>query len=190
MRFECKCGYIIHDTTDYISYKGRVIADQDWFDFYDRIEEAIKSNQKDKEQVINEFWRDTSGIANEIYQCPKCGCIFISGKGRELHSFEPNSQVTLNLLISAKGEKWQGFLYAEWDDVKPEWRENHGLIYALVNAEYSGSGYDDYEEFEKRYYELFEELKAKGIIRSASLKRNGKELHSWDAEEIDLRWNF
>ncbi len=29
MKFLCKCGKVIHDTTDNLSYKGTIIADQD-----------------------------------------------------------------------------------------------------------------------------------------------------------------
>lgn len=189
MKFLCKCGYILHDSTDCISYKGIIIADQDWDDFYDRIEEAIKSKEEDKEKVMEAFWHDTLDVGNTIYQCPECGSIFISGEGRKLHSFKPNHPVPLNLLNSAKGEKWQGYLYGEWDDVKAEWMEHHGHIWANVNEKYDIPEYDNYEAFERKYYELFEELKNKGIIRSARLKRNKQLIHSWEVEKLDKQWN-
>ena len=31
MKFLCKCGYSIHDTTDCLSYKGTLIADAKWY---------------------------------------------------------------------------------------------------------------------------------------------------------------
>ena len=37
MHFYCKCGKRISDTTDEISYKARMIADQDWLDLPEKI---------------------------------------------------------------------------------------------------------------------------------------------------------
>ncbi|WP_338542496.1 hypothetical protein [Paenibacillus tundrae] len=42
MHFYCYCGNRISDTTDYLSYKGYVISDQDEFDFLDEIDRAIE----------------------------------------------------------------------------------------------------------------------------------------------------
>lgn len=190
MHFFCECGKRISDTTDYISYKARIIADQDWFDFFDRIEEAIKSGESDKEKVIDEFWRDTLDVAkSSMYQCTQCGCIFINGEKGAVYPFKPMGEVPMKLLRSAKGEKWQGWLHAEWEDVKPEWSEHHGHIWPCVNLDYNMPGFDDYDEFEKKYYQVFAELKDKGVIRRASLKRNKQIIHSWDAECIEKRWN-
>ncbi len=190
MHFFCECGYRVTDITDYISYKARIIADQDWFDFYDRIEAAIKSDETDKEKIINEFWRDTLDISNAMYQCPKCGCIFISGERTILHAFKPVREVPVKLLRSAKGEKWQGTLYAEWEDDKPQWSKHHGYIWPDVNLDFDIPGFDDYNSFVEKYYEIFEELKNRGVIRYARLKRNKQILHYWETSNIEKRWNF
>lgn len=40
MNFTCSCHTVITDTSDYISYKGYLIADQDYFDLDNAIERA------------------------------------------------------------------------------------------------------------------------------------------------------
>ena len=41
---------------------------------------------------------------------------------------------------------------------------------------------------EKKYYELFEELKERGIIRSAAMKINKEWIHHWKAEDVNSDW--
>lgn len=190
MHFYCRCGYRISDTTDFISYKARIIADQDWDDFLDRIVEAIESCETDREKVVDDFYSNTLGVEKAMYQCPDCGRIFIDGEGNSLYSFGAEEPVKKDLLLSAKGESWQGFLHAEWDDVKPEWREHHGNIWPNINLKYNIPGFDDYNEFEEKYYQVFEELKNKNVIRNALMKRNRKVLHHWENEETEKRWKL
>lgn len=191
MHFWCGCGNRISDTTDMLSYKGYILADQDLDDLYCKIEDAIMSPEPDRKKVVAQFFSDIIDIDKTMYQCPKCGRIFIDGEARLLNAFRPEEGCTeRRLLQSTKGELWQGFLYAEWDDEKPEWSEHHGYVSPIVNIQYNIPGFDDYDAFVAKYYEVFEELKEKGIIRSAHLKRNRQVLHSWNAEVIERRWNF
>lgn len=182
MHFLCKCGKRISDTTDYLSYKAHIIADQDWFDFWDRIDEAIQSDETDRKKVADDFFQDTGNVDNIMFQCRDCGRIYISGKGRELYSFCPETAAPKNLLQSVKGEGWQVFLTAEWNDENPEWSEYHGYIFSTVNVEYDNldMGFNDYDAFTERYYQLFEELKNKGIIRYAVMRRNKEKIHQWE----------
>ena len=43
MHFYCTCGYRISDTTDFLSYKAYILADQDQDDFFDGMEKLIRS---------------------------------------------------------------------------------------------------------------------------------------------------
>lgn len=187
MHFYCKCGYRITDSTDNISYKAHIIADQDWYDFLDRITAAIKSDETNREKVIDEFYSDTTDIDKLIYQCPKCGQIFIDGEGRRLYSFCAEGETKTDLLLSVKGKNWQGYLQAEWEDVKPEWSEHHGYIWPIVNLDYDIPGFDDYNKFIEKYYQLFEELKSKNILRYSYMKRNMQILHFWDATKTEKK---
>lgn len=183
MHFYCGCGRRISDTTDYISYKAHIVADQDWFDFLDRIADAIESGESNRQKVIDELYNDTIYIDKGMYQCPECGRIFIDGEDNYLHSFIAEEPVRTNLLLSTKKENWKGFLYADWNDIKPEWSEYHGYIDCNVNIRYNLPGYNDYEVFKEKYYQLFDELKGKGIIRRAQMRRNRNIEHQWEMEK-------
>ena len=183
MHFYCKCGNRISDITDYISYKAHIIADQDWYDFMDIIVDAIESGKSDRKKLVDEFYRDTCGIDKQMYQCPVCGQIYIDGEGGSLYSFCPEAPVNTNLLQSIKGENWEGYLWAEWKDKKSEWSEHHGYIQPMVNGDYKSTDWDDYNEFLKEYYRLFEELKEKQILRHATMKCNKKVIHDWSEKD-------
>lgn len=181
MWIQCKCNYKIHDTTDNLPYKGHIISDQDWFDFLDLVSEAIESDKEDREKLVHEVYK-ASHINKLIYQCPRCGQLYIEdGCSGEFCSFSPDSKVNKRLLESAYGSEWKGSLYAYWDDEIKEWREHKGEIFAEVNINLENIKvfWDDKEEFEKTYYSLFQNLKEKNILRSATLKINGKEEHHW-----------
>lgn len=181
MWIQCKCNYKIHDTSDNLPYKGHIISDQDWFDFLDLVSEAIESNEEDRGKLVHEVYR-VSHINKFIYQCPKCGQLYIEdGCSGELYSFSPDSKVNKKLLESAYGSEWKGSLSAYWYDEIKEWREHKGEIFAEVNINLENIKlfWDDKEEFENAYYSLFENLKGKNILRSAALKVNGKEVHHW-----------
>lgn len=118
-----------------------------------------------------------------MYQCTQCGCIFIDDEGNKLTSFVPDGEFKANMLNSVKGENWKGFLQAEWEDKKPDWQEHNGNIYPIVNVKYKNLEFDNFEEFEIRFMELFKELKAKKIIRYARMKYNGRNMFTWDEKE-------
>lgn len=52
----CKCGYEIYDITDYICYKGRIMADQDHFDYMDSVAEIIELKNPDRRKLLNDFY--------------------------------------------------------------------------------------------------------------------------------------
>ena len=183
MHFYCKCGNRISDTTDMISYKAHVIPDQDWDNFVDEICDAIESKETDREKVIQNFFSKTLNADKLMYQCTQCGCIFIDDEDNTLRSFVPEGVVNTNILNSVKGENWKGFLQAEWKDEIPQWQEHYGNIYPIVNVKFKNLEFDDFQEFEDRFMEIFKELKAKKIIRYARMKCNNKNIFNWDEKE-------
>ena len=90
MKIICRCGNILCDNTDAIPYKGHFIADQDWFEFLDKIEAAVKSTELDKERVLNQLMSDTGKLHRTMYQCPQCGRLYVDDTERELCEFVPN----------------------------------------------------------------------------------------------------
>lgn len=173
----CHCGYKIHDSSSHLSYKGSIMADQDESDYFDGVEEIIKSNNPDKNSLMCDFLCEHS-MTKTVYQCSQCGRLYIE-EDRKLFCFKPENHTNNNVLKSVHGEKWKGFLYAEWRSEKYEWQEYKGYVCADVNYPYESIYSDDRQEIIDGYYRLLEELKKAGVIRSASLKINGKWIHDW-----------
>ena len=189
MHFYCECGECISDVTDHIPNKAHIIADQDWFDLFSKInsEFDIIVNKHDQiEEIIDKIIDLLWHTSKDIYQCEACGRLYIEDGEGHFHIYEPVSHiVSKKVLRSIKGEKWQGFLYGDWEDVKPVWRSAHGYIWIECNVEDEpiSREYDSFEVFQKAYYELFDKLKKENILQSSQLKRNNKELHYWNIEQ-------
>ncbi len=187
MYFLCKCGYRIHDNTDCLSYKGTIIADQDMNEFWDLIEKVERPHAETVE-IFNEL---VGLMGRYIYQCPSCGEIFIEDQSNrsKLIEFTPCTEgksepdVNKRLLRSAHEEKWKGYLFADWYDEKPEWVKYRGMIMQNLNIQLDNLNFDDYEAFEKRFYELLEHLKGLNLINHAILNVNRKRTFMWQCDE-------
>lgn len=181
MKFLCECGKTIHDTTDALSYKGSIIADQDMNALWDIIEKLEKPH---KEQI--DVFNDVCNILHRnIYQCPDCGRLYIEDQSNNYYFVrynvenEEQEKINKRLLISAYGEKWKGHLYGEWRDEKPEWCDCNGYINPIVNIKLDNLIFNDFEPFKKRFFEVFEYLKSMDIIDYASLRVNGEVIFFW-----------
>lgn len=186
MHFRCMCGYRIHDTTDNLSYKASILADQDDEDFSDEIERYVSDETLDPNACMHHIMHIWSEyLWRKIYQCDQCGRIIIEDRSGRLYFFAPEFElegtVGKRLLTSVKAEDWKGYLHGEWDEEKYEWREHQGYIYVNTNDEsFPGwQEFDSREELEKEYYALFEKLREAGRIRSALLKIGRERVHSW-----------
>lgn len=184
MHFLCSCGNRIHDTTDYLSYKASLLADQDKFDLSDEIERYVADPALDPDACMNRIMHATVEYTwRHLYQCRQCGRIFIEDSSGELHSFAPEGTADRRLLNSVKAECWEGFLHGEWAEDKRYWSEHQGYISVNTNDEtFPGwQDFDSWEELEREYYVLFDKLREAGRIRSALLKKGRERVHDWSA---------
>ncbi len=180
MRFGCKCGNIIRDTTDFLSYKADILASQDEEDFCEGMESLVTDESLSKVVCMNKLMSLYTHYAmRSIYQCSECGRLYVEDPEGKLHCFVPEEHTNKELLISVAGRNWKGLLWANWKDVKPEWSEHHGYIDVNTNESYDNQVFDDKESFLECYYELFDELRQKNLIRSARLHENGECTHTW-----------
>lgn len=187
MHFYCKCGKRISDTTDGLSYKASFLANQDEGDLFDQIEECVKNENLSREKCLDQILLGVLGhyMGRCIYQCLDCGRIYIDDASGNLHSFLPEGGINKHLLTSVESSDWKGTLWGEWQDIKKEWMTYKGFIEVKCNDEIYEKNlvYDSKEEFEQEYYQLFEELKRKKKIRSASLKINGAWIFQWTLKD-------
>lgn len=184
MHFLCACGYCFHDNTDCLSFKGYVLADQDMEELWDILERAEKPHEDTLDIAL-----DVMDLLNRtMYQCPECGRMYIedADKQYELVRYtpcaqgEPVPEVNRRMLLSSRGEKWRGYLYAHWDDPKPDYNEHKGMIFPICNVRFDNLDFDDYEALEKRYFEILEIMIEKKIVRYAKLFVNRETRHSWE----------
>ncbi|WP_342436509.1 hypothetical protein NSS79_24570 [Paenibacillus sp. FSL L8-0436] len=192
MNFRCECGQRIHDTTDYLSYKGYLISDQDQFDLLDEIDDAIEKSgpsSTDKEEAAIRIRSLISTLFKTVYQCSNCGNFFIDNDHPGLEMFRGANQVNKNLLASALGDKWRGSIYADWKDKIPDWQTSNGTLLNETNVSSltgqldENGKYSDWETLELDYYQLFNDLKNKNVIRFSQLKKNNTVIHSWSLQK-------
>lgn len=181
MHFLCPCGNDIHDTSDCLPYKASIIADQDEQELWEILEKAEQPHA-DKMDIASEVMRL---LHRSMYQCPRCGRIFLedAADGYELVRFEAAEPVNKRMLLSARGEDWRGYLYADWYDPKPQYLDCKGLISPLCNVKFDNLYFDDYDEFEKRYFEILHEMTERKILRRARLNVNRETKHSWEEDK-------
>ena len=187
MHFSCQCGNVIHDTSDNLSYKGYIIADQD----IDYLIETIEKLEKPHTQYIGVYDEISKLLRRTVYQCPDCGRVYIENLAHDykLVGFNPDSEKqqegndNKKLLLSTFGEKWKGYLSADWNDDIPDWQEHHGIIMPEVNVKFKNLEFDAFESFKRRFFEVLEYMKHMNIVSSAVLHVNGKRTYVWPESE-------
>ena len=185
LRFPCRCGKDFFVSKD-SPYQAYYLADQDENEYA----EICDCAEKPHAETLPLPAKMIRLIRRNLYQCPHCGRLYFDDlTGRPMTVFTPDADAVpdLNadrhLLMSVHGEKWRGDLYAEWDDVKPEWRDHAGDVLAEVNPDPVWEGFDTYEETERRFYALFEELRRQDKIDYATFKVNKETKFKWRREE-------
>lgn len=99
---QCKCGQIIHDNTDALSYKGHLISDREFFKLLDFIDSLIESPVSDRELLVIKFRKNIGARQfvdlKTVYQCPVCGRMLIPDADFQFHSFLPEDAESGGLL--------------------------------------------------------------------------------------------
>ncbi|ATL69065.1 hypothetical protein [Nocardia terpenica] len=172
MKIACVCGGLIVDNTDYVSNKAHLIADQDWDDALD---DAAGEWHPDN---LARKW------SRLMWQCRRCGRLYVDDPTGTVHRFDPaESTVPHDLLASARGARWPGFLRGRWQAPVISDRSPGELWWQCGKDD---SGFEDlvsWEELERRYYEEFQRLHDLGILRSAFLWVDGGMSHQWSSVE-------
>ena len=107
----CRCGNILADNTDRISYKGYIISDKEFFDMLDLVDEMIESSNPCRENLAMTFRRNIGGgdkrhiRLKEVYQCPICGRVIIENTPEQFCFFMPEGHDEKKLLDYEAGDK-------------------------------------------------------------------------------------
>lgn len=93
MKIRCACDNIIVDQTDYLKYNGYLISDTQWFDFWDSIDEKIKSfrdSSNSNEDTLLHI-KEQSNFKT-LWECIKCGKLYIEGENGNTASYSADSE--------------------------------------------------------------------------------------------------
>lgn len=103
----CLCGEILHDNTDNISYKGRLLSDKQFFPLLDLADEMIEAQADNREALSMRFRRNIGDYIRfrDVFQCYECGRILIEGDDRNFYFFKPEGHDNTKLLDVETGEK-------------------------------------------------------------------------------------
>ena len=103
----CKCGEILHDNTDNISYKGYVLSDKQFFPLLDLADELIEAVSPDREALSMRFRGNIDKYIRFrcVYQCYECGRLLVEGENGEFFFFLPEGHENKELLDVETGEK-------------------------------------------------------------------------------------
>lgn len=161
MKIGCICGAVIPDQTDFLSFKAHLVADRDW-------EDLVDSSESKK--------RIDSSYIRLCYQCAQCGRLYVEDASRTLHAFIPEGHEA-QVLGSSRGSDWRAPLIGSWDD-KPFSGQAKGHLWCDAEGGTSAE-FDDWLQLERSYHALFAQLRKQGRLRSALLRKNGKDVHVW-----------
>ena len=102
MKIRCSCGNVIIDQTDYLKYKGYLISDTQWFDFWDAIDGAIEQNYKpDKQKEVVCMQLRRQNVFKSLWECTSCGKLYIEDNSGRLMSYTPDTY-TYNRTLDRK----------------------------------------------------------------------------------------
>jgi DNA-directed RNA polymerase subunit RPC12/RpoP len=107
MKIACKCGEIIRDQTDNLPWKGHLIPDQQWdpvLEAIDRIIDETKSGLLQGEAPYMHLREVVGAAAKPVYQCGRCGRIFIFERQEPAHIYWPESESTSKEILRTRQE--------------------------------------------------------------------------------------
>lgn len=105
MKIPCHCGYEILDVTDDVPQKGHLIPDQDWFATYDALDgliDEVADGRSSKELAYHRAREIVSRSARPMWQCRKCGRLYIDGLDKQLRCFNPEGGSTAFELLRGR----------------------------------------------------------------------------------------
>lgn len=204
MKIGCVCGNVLRDQTDNIPFKARFVADQDFEDLGDEIQQKLAALLDQapgapagdlKSSLGSVIWNALHAYTRSMYQCRNCGrlCVDDPDDPRALQWFRPGEDDDWKLLLaSVKGagsKVWRGNLVGHWDP-----SASRGEIWFDPPAGEKGGyeEFDDWDRLEKRYFDLLAVLQADPDAAGARLGISGegepgRDVHRWSPRDPSPR---
>ena len=104
MKIGCPCGGVIVDGTDAHPNKAHMVADQDWFRFWEAVDAAIEQPcSSPKEAEARCIHLRELNVARFMWQCEQCGMLFMETHDHELAMFRPEDKAVARGILAATG---------------------------------------------------------------------------------------
>lgn len=163
-KITCICGNVIADQSDSIKWKARFIADQDYDDFLDVIDEP---DSIEKRTVLHK-------VFHEIFQCSNCSSLIVfRNNQRQGVFFQPiDLGISKEIFRSSYELEWKGFLSANFTNEKSE-------IFWYTNIESGFRHSLKLDELRDLYTEKFAYLSKLKVLKTSFLRINGELEHEF-----------
>jgi diphthamide synthase subunit DPH2 len=105
MKLTCPCGHIVSDTTDELSYKGHILADQDFHPVLDAIDESVIAASTSKNSADEFSRRARNSLIQRlrgIYKCESCGRVGIDDSECQMHWYKPENGIDIHNLLTKR----------------------------------------------------------------------------------------
>ena len=167
----CTCGQLLNDSSDFTEYRVRFVSDMDDYDY-----PGPAQGGGDRKLSLE----------REAYQCHECGRIWIETRSGAFAGFLPEQEKWIGIFSSVKNDTWKRRLEARWYEIDPitdphPQVEERGYISYVERSR----TFVTWQELERAYYEIFEQLRSGDQLRSASLRKGDAFLHSWPDDRSD-----
>jgi hypothetical protein len=162
----CTCGQPIIDQSDFIRNKAHIIADQDYFDLFDEIQNKEGSD----------LAKRATKYFSEIFQCNNCNNIIILKDNKRFDFCPLDKDKSSKILSSYLGQKWMGTISANF-------RNGQGEIFWSTNLESGFRQNLTLGELKQLYDQKYKELKDLKILRHSFLNIDGNIEHKFDHTE-------
>ncbi len=105
MKITCRCGELIHDTTDDLPQKGHLIPDQEWFATWDALDDELIDPLLDGRLDRGAARALARHLLNRstrlLWQCSECGRLYLDDAEGRLHCYAPeDAGASLEILRS------------------------------------------------------------------------------------------
>jgi len=193
MRIICLCGEEFSLNTDFLYYRGHLIADQDYELVLEAIDtllaEAYRIGQldidpKQRQAQFDYLYQQVPDTIQKrfIYQCPHCGRLHINDANYKSHIYKPeNDQQSSDILRSIHRNDWKGKLKGNWARLHDAvW---YGYLAWDTKQSRGWKIFDTWEELKSEYHRLLEDLKDKDMLATAQLQKDKDVIHTYQRDE-------
>ena len=176
MHFRCKCGNSISNTTDFLPYAARVVADVNLEDYWEAWE------RRGRGQALGNLMNPLD-YEQTIYQCEECGRIWFDDPEDPAYfiSFVPDDK---NVMVTGpiEGKKWKGYIYG-FSDLGIDCSIGSCFTCWHNGKHREEHSFESYADMRAYFDVKAEELKGQDLLRRAWIVKDGETIYRWTLDD-------